>query len=90
MSREAYTPPKREQYTPPAASTVGTSGGATATAPRPPAAISYLCADCGASNSIGQKEQIRCRECGHRVMYKKRTRRMGKLLSSILSNHSAI
>ena len=36
-----------------------------------------LSLDCGASNSIGQKEQIRCRECGHRVMYKKRTRRMG-------------
>jgi DNA-directed RNA polymerase subunit RPC12/RpoP len=38
-----------------------------------------LTLDCGASNSIGQKEQIRCRECGHRVMYKKRTRRMGIL-----------
>ena len=39
--------------------------------------------DCGASNSIGQKEQIRCRECGHRVMYKKRTNRMGIILRKL-------
>jgi DNA-directed RNA polymerase subunit RPC12/RpoP len=118
MSKEAYTPPtvNREQYSPPTAGGPGAGQSFAAVAPRPPAAISYLCAgtrhrvlafaglccmslrpglmgclgrrlylarrltlDCGASNSIGQKEQIRCRECGHRVMYKKRTRRMGIL-----------
>lgn len=31
---------------------------------------SYLCADCGAVNQIQPKEVIRCRSCGHRVMYK--------------------
>jgi DNA-directed RNA polymerases I, II, and III subunit RPABC4 len=87
MSKEAYTPPPKEAYSPP---TAGASGFGSAprviTSP-----ISYLCAgnfpskslvlmgfvDCGASNTIGVKEQIRCRECGHRVMYKKRTSRMG-------------
>lgn len=29
--------------------------------------------DCGAKTSIKMGELIRCRECGHRVMYKPRT-----------------
>jgi DNA-directed RNA polymerase subunit RPC12/RpoP len=31
--------------------------------------------DCGAKNEIKPREPIRCRECGHRIMYKKRTKR---------------
>lgn len=31
--------------------------------------------DCGAKNEIKAREPIRCRECGHRIMYKKRTKR---------------
>ncbi|KAI0315390.1 DNA-directed RNA polymerase I [Amylostereum chailletii] len=38
--------------------------------------MEYLCADCGAKNEIKAREPIRCRECGHRIMYKKRTKRM--------------
>ncbi|KAG7448450.1 uncharacterized protein BT62DRAFT_1003164 [Guyanagaster necrorhizus] len=38
--------------------------------------MEYLCADCGAKNEIKTREPIRCRECGHRIMYKKRTKRM--------------
>lgn len=30
--------------------------------------------DCGAENTIRVREPIRCRECGHRIMYKKRTK----------------
>ncbi|EJD52826.1 hypothetical protein AURDEDRAFT_35539, partial [Auricularia subglabra TFB-10046 SS5] len=37
--------------------------------------MEYLCADCGAKNEIKPREPIRCRECGHRIMYKKRTKR---------------
>jgi hypothetical protein len=48
MSKEEYTPPptNRESYTPPTgASAAGVVGqGFAAVAPRPPAAISYLCA----------------------------------------------
>ncbi|EEB06269.1 DNA-directed RNA polymerase I [Schizosaccharomyces japonicus yFS275] len=61
MNKDAYHP-----------STVGAAGFS---APRP-ATMIYLCADCGAHNSIQAKEVIRCRECGHRVMYKMRTKRM--------------
>ncbi|KAI8054598.1 DNA directed RNA polymerase [Syncephalis plumigaleata] len=38
--------------------------------------IVYLCANCGADNELKPREPIRCRECGHRVMYKRRTTRM--------------
>ncbi|KAI0751357.1 DNA directed RNA polymerase [Daedaleopsis nitida] len=38
--------------------------------------MTYLCADCGSSNEIRPREPIRCRQCGHRIMYKKRTHRM--------------
>ncbi|KAJ8595343.1 hypothetical protein M405DRAFT_759335 [Rhizopogon salebrosus TDB-379] len=37
--------------------------------------MEYICADCGAKNEIKSREPIRCRECGHRIMYKKRTKR---------------
>ena len=32
-------------------------------------------ADCGHPNEIKPREPIRCRSCGHRIMYKKRTKR---------------
>ncbi|TFL00573.1 DNA directed RNA polymerase [Pterulicium gracile] len=38
--------------------------------------MEYICADCGVKNEIKAREPIRCRECGHRIMYKKRTTRM--------------
>ncbi|KAI0269228.1 DNA directed RNA polymerase, partial [Gloeopeniophorella convolvens] len=44
--------------------------------PPPRQEMEYLCADCGAKNDIKPREPIRCRECGHRIMYKKRTKRM--------------
>ncbi|KAL7753709.1 Coiled-coil domain-containing protein 47 [Sorochytrium milnesiophthora] len=37
--------------------------------------MAYMCADCGIENDIKPKEPIRCKECGHRIMYKKRTKR---------------
>ncbi|KAF8956617.1 DNA-directed RNA polymerases I, II, and III subunit RPABC4 [Entomortierella lignicola] len=46
------------------------------TAPKPPAAaMTYICAECGSENEIKPKEPIRCKECGYRIMYKKRTKR---------------
>ncbi|CAO0798624.1 unnamed protein product [Mucor circinelloides] len=43
---------------------------------RQPVAMTYLCADCGAENQLKPREPIRCQDCGHRIMYKKRTKRM--------------
>lgn len=31
--------------------------------------------DCGAENQLKPREPIRCQDCGHRIMYKKRTKR---------------
>ncbi|ORX73763.1 hypothetical protein DL89DRAFT_219823 [Linderina pennispora] len=41
-----------------------------------PVQMTYMCADCGADNDIKPKEPIRCRECGYRILYKKRTKKM--------------
>ncbi|KAG1892652.1 DNA directed RNA polymerase [Suillus subluteus] len=49
------------------------AGGSFVPAPRQD--MEYICADCGAKNEIKSREPIRCRECGHRIMYKKRTKR---------------
>lgn len=44
--------------------------------------------DCGAKNEIKSREPIRCRECGHRIMYKKRTKR--STLRRSLQCHSSL
>ncbi|EDO04243.1 predicted protein [Sclerotinia sclerotiorum 1980 UF-70] len=36
-------------------------------------AIKYLCGDCNASVMLKRGDPIRCKECGHRVLYKERT-----------------
>jgi len=58
-------------YEPPSNTGAGRSyaGAASAT-------MHYLCADCGVKVGINKGEPIRCKECGHRILYKQRTRRM--------------
>jgi len=36
----------------------------------------YVCGECHNENEIRARDPIRCRECGYRIMYKKRTRRL--------------
>lgn len=43
--------------------------------PAKPSAMVYICGDCHHENEIKARDPIRCRECGHRIMYKKRTKR---------------
>jgi len=38
-------------------------------------AINYLCGDCNAKVPLKRGDPIRCKECGHRVLYKERTKR---------------
>jgi len=38
--------------------------------------IEYFCADCQEEIQIKPKDQIRCRVCGYRILYKKRTKRL--------------
>ena len=35
----------------------------------------YFVSECHSENEIRPRDPIRCRECGYRIMYKKRTRR---------------
>ncbi|RKF59044.1 DNA-directed RNA polymerases I, II, and III subunit RPABC4 [Golovinomyces cichoracearum] len=69
MSREAYQVPVtapipgRESYQ---------NGTASIETP----AIDYLCGDCNSKVPLKRGDPIRCKECGHRVLYKERTRRM--------------
>lgn len=37
--------------------------------------MNYLCAECGGKVQLNKGEPIRCKECGHRVLYKQRTKR---------------
>ncbi|KAK1697090.1 hypothetical protein QYE76_013787 [Lolium multiflorum] len=43
--------------------------------PQQPEPVSYLCGDCGAENTLKAGDVIQCRECGYRILYKKRTTR---------------
>ncbi|KAJ4828759.1 hypothetical protein Tsubulata_035415, partial [Turnera subulata] len=38
--------------------------------------VSYICGDCGMENTMKPGDVIQCRECGYRILYKKRTRRI--------------
>ncbi|CAO2592287.1 DNA-directed RNA polymerases I, II, and III subunit RPABC4 [Lemmus lemmus] len=35
-----------------------------------------ICGECHTENEIKSRDPIRCRECGYRIMYKKRTKRL--------------
>uniref|UniRef100_A0A7N2MRP3 Uncharacterized protein n=1 Tax=Quercus lobata TaxID=97700 RepID=A0A7N2MRP3_QUELO len=41
----------------------------------PPEQVNYICGDCGMENTLKPGDVIQCRECGYRILYKKRTRR---------------
>lgn len=43
---------------------------------RPQAVPQYICGACSAKVEIRPKEPIRCKECGHRIVYKPRTTKM--------------
>ncbi|KAH6791219.1 DNA directed RNA polymerase [Perilla frutescens var. frutescens] len=44
-----------------------------------PEPVSYVCGDCGQENTLKPGDVIQCRECGYRILYKKRTRRSNSL-----------
>ncbi|MCJ1312880.1 DNA-directed RNA polymerase core subunit rpc10 [Agyrium rufum] len=35
----------------------------------------YLCGECNAKVQLKKGDPIRCKECGHRILYKERTKR---------------
>lgn len=38
--------------------------------------VAYICGDCGHENTLKSGDVIRCRECGYRILYKKRTNKI--------------
>ncbi|KAI6086283.1 metallothionein-I transcription activator [Hypoxylon rubiginosum] len=74
MSREAYQIPTGSQGAP------GGPGGAGQRAPFDMDAtnviIKYICGDCGTDCPLRRNEPIRCKDCGCRVLYKERTKKM--------------
>lgn len=40
-----------------------------------PDSVCLWCVDCGQENTLKVGDVIQCRECGYRILYKKRTRK---------------
>ncbi|KAF2496239.1 hypothetical protein BU16DRAFT_526747 [Lophium mytilinum] len=59
-------------YVPP----TSTAAATTTTSTGEGRSVDYTCGDCNAAVSLKRGEPIRCRSCGHRVLYKQRTNRM--------------
>lgn len=51
-------------------------GTATNQVTAPGEGVFYVCGECGWENKIKPGDTIQCRECGYRILYKKRTRRV--------------
>lgn len=73
MSREAYQVPTAAPLPGRDGYQNSGSGGASGIIETP--AINYLCGDCNAKVPLKRGDPIRCKECGHRVLYKERTKR---------------
>ena len=64
MSREVYAPPPTNFREPAIDNTLGTL------------TTQYICGDCNQKVVLKQGDPIRCKECGHRILYKERTKRL--------------
>lgn len=77
--REAYSLPSQQTTTTTNANTntysAFTSGMAAGDSSQGPL-TQYLCGECNSKVSLARGDAIRCKECGHRVLYKERTKRM--------------
>jgi len=77
--REAYSLPSTQQTTTNTNTgnafnsfTSGMAAGDSSSGPT----TQYLCGECNSKVSLARGDAIRCKECGHRVLYKERTKRM--------------
>jgi len=68
--REAYQLPTQRDASF-GQSAYGTSAGDASGGPT----VSYVCGDCASKVNLGRGDAIRCNQCGHRVLYKERTKR---------------
>lgn len=70
MSREAYQVPSTG-----AQNAFGTEGGFSSAMAVDSPSVVYLCGECSARVPLKRGDPIRCKDCGHRVLYKERTKR---------------
>ncbi|KAI1747398.1 DNA directed RNA polymerase [Xylaria longipes] len=71
MSREAYQIPTSQQGNAPGGGT-----NLSRTFDTEGATMNYICGDCGFKFALRRSDTIRCKECGCRILYKERTKRM--------------
>ncbi|CAI4562692.1 CBM_collapsed_G0026640.mRNA.1.CDS.1 [Saccharomyces cerevisiae] len=64
MSREGFQIPTNLD-----AAAAGTSQARTAT-------LKYICAECSSKLSLSRTDAVRCKDCGHRILLKARTKRL--------------
>lgn len=77
--REAYQLPSQSdsqsrttnQQTTSYTTSYGIQAGESSAGPQ----VQYICGECNHKVSLGRGDAIRCKECGHRVLYKERTKR---------------
>ncbi|KAL9624920.1 MAG: hypothetical protein Q9160_000967 [Pyrenula sp. 1 TL-2023] len=67
-ANQAYQPPTSSYQS--AFETVGGGGGGAGPV------VNYRCGECNAQVPLSAADAVRCKECGHRVLYKERTKRM--------------
>ncbi len=78
-TREAYTVPTATQV--PAPTHTGSSAAAAGAIDDfridtdGTLKMIYFCSECGGDTYLGKADPIRCHNCGHRILYKKRTTR---------------
>ncbi|MCJ1266507.1 DNA-directed RNA polymerase core subunit rpc10 [Lobaria immixta] len=67
---------RKEAYSPPALPTSTSAFGPSLSSDAASGPITqYLCGECNAKVQLKKGDPIRCKECGHRVLYKERTKR---------------
>ncbi|KAG0678800.1 DNA-directed RNA polymerase core subunit rpc10 [Pichia californica] len=64
----------REGFVPPSAANLGNAASGIQSIKN--FGVKYVCAQCAVNFTLSPKEPVRCKECGHRVLYKARTKRM--------------
>lgn len=72
MSREGFVAPSGTDL----------AAAASGVAPNKHYGVKYTCGACAHNFSLNKSDPVRCKECGHRVIYKARTKRMSKFLTT--------
>ena len=68
---------QREAYVAPTTTTnFDTVGGGSNFAGNLEPVTQYLCGECSTKVQLQKGDQIRCKDCGHRILYKERTKRL--------------